>query len=569
MKQRWFLLLGIAFTLAFTNTSTQYPTDYFRLPVDHTITLSGTFGELRPNHFHAGLDIKPKVSRKQGQALFAIANGSVARVRVSSYGYGNALYISHPNGYTSLYAHLERFPDKVAKYVKDKQYELKKFEVDLYPSAEELGFEKGDIIGYLGTSGRSFGPHVHFEIRHTESEVPINPLLFGIKVNDDIPPFLEQVKIYNLNGNRETISTNIFNTKKKTSKLYRLSKDTIEVRSDKIGIALKAYDKLNGAPNWNGVFALDLYQDDSLMFNFTAEAISFDQSRYINAHLDYSDWKRKRSYFNRCYLLPGNYLEAYPTVVDNGVLTVKSDKSSNIKMVTRDYAGNETVLNFILKKVKDTTEIESKLYNYILPYNEASIIDKGDLKLYFKDSTLYENLYAYITTTPDSSSGMFSDVHHIHNNNTPLHRYYDLKIRPNITLPDSLKKAAYVAQCSGNSISYYGGEWDGEYLKTKLRSFGNFCILLDTVPPQIIPKQFSQNMTKSSRMSFKIKDNMSGVKSYNAWVDKEWVLMEFDSKFSTIFHQFDGKIKAGKHSLLVSVTDDRGNETLFKSTFVK
>ncbi len=567
--QRWLLLFGIFVALAFTNTSSKYPTDYFRLPVDHTLRLSGTFGELRPNHFHAGLDIKPKSGRRQGQPLYAIADGVVSRIRVSAYGYGNAIYIDHPNGYTSVYGHLQRFPDKIAEYVKKKQYELKSFEVNLFPKADGLDFKKGGVIGYLGTSGRSFGPHVHFEIRETTSEIPINPLLFGVEVKDNLPPFLEQLKVYNLNQDRETLSSEIFNTKKINAKTYRISKDTIKVQSGRIGVALKAYDKLNGAPNWNGVYGIDLYQDDSLVFNFRAEAISFDESRYINAHLDYADWKKKRSYFNRCYRLPGNYLQAYPTEVNNGVLELKVGQTSNIKLVAKDFKNNQTTLNFKVKREDESPEMDSEVFNYILPYNEASIINKGDLKLYFKDSTLYENLYAYIHTSYDSSASMLSDMHHIHKNTTPLHRYYDLKIRPTKTIPDSLKKRAYIADCTGNSVEYFGGEWDGGYLKTTLRTFGNFCILIDTLPPQIIPTQFKSNMNKASRMSFKVKDDKSGLKSYNAYIDGEWILMEFDSKFNTIFHRFDGKIERGKHELLVSVVDGRGNETVFKSTFTR
>ena len=196
-----FLIVIIAFS--FTESGKRsYPQNYFRSPVDHHIKLSGTFGELRPNHLHAGIDIKAK-NGKIGQPLYATADGYVSRIKVQSGGYGNVLYINHPNGYTSVYAHLHEFPKAIAKYVKEFQYRRQSFEVEIFPEAERFRFKQGEVVGKLGLSGRSFGPHLHFEIRDTKTEKPINPLLFGIQVADNIAPKLHKLKAYFLNDKFE------------------------------------------------------------------------------------------------------------------------------------------------------------------------------------------------------------------------------------------------------------------------------------------------------------------------------------------------------------------------------
>ena len=208
--------------------SKQYPQDYFRSPVDHAIKLSGTFGELRPNHLHAGIDIKAKNGRV-GQPLYAVADGFVSRINVRTGGYGNALYIDHPNGYTSVYAHLEKFPDEITDYIKEIQYKKQTFEIEIYPKDNHFNFLKGDVIGTLGLSGRSYGPHLHFEIRDTESEYPINPLLFGLDVEDRLRPKMHQLKLYRLNDKKETFGTRTYDLTKRSSGQYRIKGDTISV----------------------------------------------------------------------------------------------------------------------------------------------------------------------------------------------------------------------------------------------------------------------------------------------------------------------------------------------------
>lgn len=547
----------------------EYPQDYFRAPVGNTMFLSGTFGELRPNHFHSGIDIKGKV----GQPLYAVADGYVSRVKVQEGGYGKVLYVRHPNGYTSVYAHIHKFDSKLEKYVKDAQYQKKTYELDLYPKADQFLFKKGQVIAKMGVTGRSFGPHLHFEIRSTASEKPINPLLFGLKVADNQPPRMHQLKIYHLNDKRETIQTKTLNLVKKGRK-YGVKGDTINIGAWRAGFALKVYDHMNGVTNWNGIYALKMYEEEELIYDFDMETFSFGETRYINAHLDYEEQTTKKAYFNRCYALPGNQLSIYNEQRDQGVVKLKSAKASKITMVAEDVKGNKSEFVFWVKRAEVKPPAKTPTFNYILPYDEESIIENRSLKLHFPKSALYENLYLQYQSSFDESHNTYSSVHHVHHSKVPVHKYYDLSIRPTF-MPDELKSKAFIAYCGkDNSITNYGGRWKDGMLKTKVRTLGDFCIMVDDVKPKIVPISFKKYMKGASKMTFKITDNVKtggqadGLK-YRATVDGQWILLEFDAKNDLLIHRFDKRLTAGEHQLKLVVTDNRGNERIYERTFVR
>lgn len=568
MRPYFSLLFITLLVLSFTSDDgKEYPQDYFRAPVSTTMLLSGTFGELRPNHFHAGIDIKGKV----GQSLYAVADGYVSRIKVQEGGYGKVLYIRHPNGYTSVYAHMNKFDQRVEDYVKKAQYRKKTFEIELYPEANVFTFKKGQVIGKMGVTGRSFGPHLHFEIRSTATEKPINPLLFGLKVADNQPPRMHQIKVYQLNDKRETIGTQTLNLVKK-GRDYGIKGDTLNIPAWRAGIALKVYDHMNGVTNWNGIYALKMYKENQLFYDFDMETFAFSESRYINAHLDYEEQKFKKAYFNRCFSLPGNQLSIYNEQKEAGVIQLSSKKATKIEMVAEDVKGNAISLVFWVKR-KEVAPPKSEIYNYVLPYNEESVIKNQSLYLHFPKGTLYENLYMKYQSSFDESHNTFSSVHHIHTEKIPVHKYYTLGIRPTY-MPEEVKSKAFIAHCDKkNNITNYGGNWEGDLLKTKVRSLGDFCIMVDNEKPKIQPIRYQRDMRGFNRMTFKITDNVKtggnakGLR-YAATVDGQWILMEFDAKKDLLIHRFDGKLAKGEHQLKLSVTDDRGNEAVFERSFV-
>lgn len=560
------LLIGTIFCLGFKGEN-PYPTDYFRAPVNTPLRLSGTFGELRSNHFHAGIDIKGAI----GVPLVAIAEGYIWRIKVEAGGYGNVLYIKHPNGFTSVYAHMNKFSPAVAEYVKSKQYEQQEFHQDLYPNPEQFPVGKGEKIGEMGTSGYSFGPHLHFEIRDSKTERTINPLLFGLDVPDTRQPRMHQIRVYELNNQRETQEASSYSLYSKGAWMG-LKGDTVYVDQPNVGLGLKVYDHMNGVSNWNGIYALDVYLDDSLLYNYTMESFSFDESRYLNAHLDYKEQVSAKSYFNRTFKLPGNKLSIYKNEENHGVIWANSEKAQKVVMKASDIEGNISQLRFWVKQKQSPQNANALNYNYLLPYDEENMIDNGSLKVHMPEGTLYENLYLSYESVEDPAKDIFSNVHHLHDNKTPIHLYYDIAIRPT-RLPEELENKAFIANCTNdNRVINYGGEWEDGRLKTQVRNLGDFCIMVDTIAPTIAIRRFSSNMRGTGQMSFIIKDNVAtsgrakGLR-FRGSIDGQWVLMEYDLKNDRLTYRFDERIPRGQHQFRLEVWDSQGNTRVFERKF--
>jgi len=572
MRSTIFIILLLTISVSFTTSSKKsYPKDYFRSPVANTIRLSGTFGELRPNHLHAGIDIKSK-DGGVGQAIFSAAVGYVSRIKVQSGGYGKVLYVNHPNGYTTVYAHLKNFTKEIEDYVKEKQYQKQSFEIDLFPQAKQFSFEKGEQLGKMGITGSSQGPHLHFEIRDTKTEKPVNPLLFGIDIVDKRPPIINGLKVYFLNDKKETIESKTYKLRKVGNK-YRVYGDTLSLGAWRVGFGVKTFDHMTGVSNWNGIYSINMLQDDTPVYNFEMETFSFGETRYINAHLDYEERVTKRSYFNRLYVLPGNKLSIYNEKLDKGVVDLFAGKARKITIAVKDLNDNETTLEFWAKR-SEVKKNDDTSFNYFLPFNEENIVKTDALRLYFPKGTLYNNLYMKYYASKDASSNVYSSVHHVHDMKTPVHKYFDIEIKP-INLPPELKGKAYTAYCGGNNeMINCGGKWKNGMLKAKVRSLGDYCIMVDKTPPKITPIRFSANMVGYSRMTFKIKDDIptmgkgAGLK-YKATVDGQWVLMKYDLKKDLITYWFDDHVAKGKHNFRLEVTDDRGNQAVYERVFTR
>ncbi|MCG8327793.1 MAG: M23 family metallopeptidase [Chitinophagales bacterium] len=564
------IIIATLFLLAFTQQSeAEYPQHYFQAPINGALRLSGTFGELRPQHFHAGLDIKGYV----GQPLLAAAAGYVSRIKVGSGGYGKVLYISHPNGYTSVYAHMNRFTPALEQYVKQEQYLTKSFEIELHPTPGQFEFQKGEKIGEIGITGRSFGPHVHFEIRDTPSGQPINPLLFGLPIGDHRPPQLHQLKLYQIGNDGSCFPGEVYNLRKQNRKAYRLSgKDTLLTPYTHTGIAVKTFDLLDAAPNLNGIFELLLYQNDSLLFHVNMETFQLSQMRYLNAHLDYRDWKGKGAYFNRCYRLPGNHLE-HIYLKDQGIISLSQNEKVKLKVIAKDQAGNESSLTFWLKRSgENKTSVIN--YNYFLPQAEANGINATGIQLRFPKNTFYQDAYFDYAASYENSYGIYSLIHHLHDPAIPVHKYFEIALKPNQSIEESLKDKAFIVYCDeeGNS-THCGGEWKKGWLYAKVRALGAYSIMIDEEAPTIQPLSIKHKVKTGNRFQFLINDQLataSNVKSlsYEGYIDGKWVLFTYDEKNELIEHVVDGNLEKGEHTLLLTVKDASGNTSSIEHTFL-
>jgi len=557
-----------AFTIE-EKDSDKYPQDYFRSPVDYTIRLSGTFGELRPNHFHAGIDIKSP-DGKTGAPLYAVADAVVSRVKVQSAGYGNALYLRHPNGYTSVYAHLKKFPPAIAAYVKKQQYKKKSFTIDLHPNADQFQIKKGEVIGWLGLSGRSYGPHLHFEIRDSKTEKPINPQLFGIGAADSKDPKLHALRVYSLNDRLETLDAKNY-TLVQHGSTYKL-KDTLRVGAWRAGLALKAYDHSDGVTNWNGIYSLDVKQDGQKIYGFKLESFAFSESRYINAHIDYQQQQEKKSFFHRCFTLPGNRLSLYTDLVDKGIITLYRHKPSQIEMIVKDAAGNTVTLEFWIRR-KAVDDSLRPGYQYNFAYNSENTQSGEGWKINMSKGCLYEDLY-WSMETKATPANAYAPLYKFHKPTVPIHRYFHIQVKPT-SLPEDLKSKAFVAHINKDGkISSSGGKWEGDYLKARVRSLGSYTVMIDQKAPKIVPIKFQRDLTKSKKMTFKVTDDADAqaeINSFNytATVDGNWILMAYDAKNNLLTHEFDERIGKGEHELIIEVTDAVGNRKEYRKTFIR
>ncbi len=546
-----------------------YPQDFFQPPVAFEMRLSGTFGELRPNHFHSGIDIKSSQGRI-GDPVLAAGDGDVMRISVQPGGYGKALYLRHPNGYTSVYAHLDSFAPEIEAYVKEQQYRLQSFRVNLFPPVGRFRYRRGEQIGVLGNSGSSQGPHLHFEIRDSRTEKPINPLLFGLRISDDRPPRMHQLKVYYLNEKRETLRSRTFPLFREGER-YRLQADTLLIGAWRAGFGLKVYDHHNNVSNWNGIYALSLYQDGELVYRFRAEAFSFAETRFINAHMDYPERVARRSYFHRCYKLPGNRLSLYEATQNDGVVPLYRNRPSRIEIVAEDAYGNAARLEFWVRR-GEVPPAETPTYNYFFPYDEENIIDTHPLFVRLPKGALYENLYLQYSVSADVPEAV-SEVHHLGDYSTPVHQYFQIGIRPNRKLSREEMQKAFVAYVAPNgNLVNCGGKWLDGRIYARVRGLGPYCILLDEQPPTIQPRSFRYDMRGRSKMTFRLTDNFdTGGKArpiaYKATVDGEWILMELDAKNDLLIHRFDERIPPGEHLLRIEAMDNRGNRTVFQEKF--
>lgn len=545
-----------------------YPFTDFRQPLDIIPpALAGSFGELRSNHFHSGVDFR--TNQRTGYPVYATADGYISRLRVQNSGFGLALYINHPNGYTSVYGHLDRFNPKIAQEVKKIQYQKKSYEIDEFPKSDFLPIRKGDVIGYSGNTGSSGGPHLHFELRDTKTEATVNPQLLGIQVPDNIPPVISSMYVYRLNGKpfSEFTPKQYFQVVGASGK-YSLNKVNTINLSGEVGFGIVTTDRHSGNSGLNGVYSIELFLDGKNIFTSALERFSFDNSKGINSHVDYPALINLKRSIQKSFVDPGNPLQIYSNLVDNGRITFAGGKMHELKYVITDARGNKSTLSFNVqadtKAVINTPNLptgNSYLYSNINEFNNE------DVKVILPKGTLYNDLNFIYKKLPKPQGNAFSAMHQIHNNLTPLHLGLEIWIKADSSLSKYQNKALIV---NGNRSSQ-GGYFENGFVKAKPRNFGNFFIAIDTVAPTIVPVNIAngKNMAGLSKMSFRISDNLSGIKSFNGYIDGKWILMEFDTKTANLWHNFDEQTKAGKHSFELIVVDMKDNTKRYAIDFVR
>ena len=539
------------------------PTDYFANPLNINIILSGSFGELRSNHFHSGLDIKTQ--QREGIPVYASADGFVSRVNVQNFGYGKALYIEHPNGYTTVYAHLQRFAGDIQSYIKENQYKKETYEIEMFPEKTLIPVKKGDLIGYSGNTGGSGGPHLHFEIRDS-SQRPMNPMLFGIVVPDNHPPIISSLFAYPIAEDSQ-INQHQERTKLRLIKQKDGSYKTEDfIAFGKIGFGVSTHDQLDGASNKNGVYTITTTLNNVAKFEVKFDKFSFSETRYLNRYTDYAYFKTNKSQIQKLFRESNNPLSIIVKEDDNGYVNIKDSLDYSYSINIKDFEGNSSLIIVPIKGKKmdilfprDTLKTIDHIYA-----DHAFSITKGKYSIYIPANSLYDDIYLDIQAK--------ENILKLHEDVVPIHK--NISITADISeYKDEDKDGLFIGKLTPWGKTYYvKTQRKGDKLTAITRNFGDFGIVSDTVEPVIQPINFSEGkwISNQNNLQIKITDALSGISSYRATINGKFILMEYEYKKDVITYDFnDAIIDESENNLQLIVIDNVGNSATFEAKFFR
>ncbi|MCW5520755.1 M23 family metallopeptidase [Aureitalea sp. L0-47] len=557
------LLILTALLGGFCYGQKSVPTDYFDNPLKIPLILSGSFGELRSNHFHSGLDIKTQ--QREGIPIYAPADGVVTRIKVGHYGYGKALYISHPNGYSTVYAHLQRYAGEIEEFVKRTQYARESYEVEMFPDGGKLKVNRGDLIGYTGNSGSSGGPHLHFEIRDSSSR-PMNPMLFGIEIPDSKKPLVNSVFAYpmgeqsHVNGSQNPVKLRLVLQKDGTYRTKSIS------ALGEIGFGVSTYDQQDGASNKNGVYKIITTVNGKENFNVLFEKFSFGETRYLNRFIDYHYWRTNKSRVQKLFRQTNNPLSIITKEDNSGKVNIEEGYDANYVIEILDYSGNKQRI-FVPINGKNETIVKPlalKKTDDFVYADQATSITKGKFSIYIPANALYENTYLDIEAKGDTLI--------FHEDNIPIHKNISITADASNFRKEDMDKL-YLGRLNYKGEPYYNTTYrKGNKLTAKTRTFGSFTLVADDTPPSIKPVNFSDEKWISSNKTLKVKieDDLSGIGSYRATINGKFILMEYNYKKDVLTYNFDDNIiSESENNFKVNVVDNAGNNATFEATFFR
>jgi hypothetical protein len=563
LKQLFLVLLFFSSFLNFSQE--EYPKNYFRNPLEIPTVLAGTFGELRSNHFHSGIDIKTQ--GKEGLAIYAAANGYVSRIKVAQFGFGKAIYITHPNGYTTVYAHISRYADEIEKYVKKIQYRKERYQTgSLFFKEEKFPVKKGEIIAFTGNTGSSSAPHLHYEIRNTKTENIINPLAFGLQVADTKPPIFQSLKVYPLNNSSRINNQNknfilpIKNIEKGEYRVERIS------AAGTIGFGVSLFDRLDKAINKNGIYSLEMFVNGKRFYYHDVATFSFAESKFINLHIDYPHYKKYKKRYQKTFKETKNKLSTYENLINNGKINIEKGLSYTLKIIAKDYKGNTSSLtipvlgtesNPIFQQPKDTTEFKIIATNF-------QKFKKENVTIAFPKNTFYEDLYLDFKVE--------NGVAKIHTPTLPLNKSFTLTFDVS-KYSETEKQQLYIANLEYPKYpSFQNTRKKDSTFYTTTKQLGNYALLADLQKPTINLLSFKdkQWISKHNTLKVKISDIGTGIRDYRATLDGKWILMEYNHKKNILTYNFsDKKLVGSKHIFKIVVSDNVGNTNTLSATFFK
>lgn len=521
----------------------------FRSPFDFPLLLSANFGELRPNHFHNGLDIKTQ--GVTGKPVHSVAEGYVSRVMVLHGGYGQALFVTHPNGYTSVYGHVSSFASRIQEYVRAYQYGHETFVCDIRVEPGVLPVEAGEVIALSGNEGSSSGPHLHLELRRNDNGDYVDPMpFFACYLKDTKAPVANLVALYPVKG-RGVVDGGVSRRILETGALHQGFTAWGEVYA---GISAKDY--MDGTSNFYGVHSVTLYVDSVQVFRSVTDKVSVNENRMINSFIDYDEYARNRRLLMRAYRAEGNTLRLLETGAGRGIVWIDEERDYSFRYVLEDNFGNVRTYHFTVRgKKQDVPACDSKS-GKMLYYNRTNVIQEPGMELLVPCGMVYENTEIRTSVTGDSGSISFDYV--LDAGNTPLHGFCPLSIGVR-RLPVADTTKYYIEQRVGKWKTSVGGKYANGWMKTDVRTLGSFSVQVDTVPPRVVPEGRA-SWRNSRRIRFQVSDQQTGIEKYKVYIDGQFVL--FGLKKGILEIQDPERIKKGvPHRMEVVVVDGCGNET--------
>jgi len=525
----------------------------FHSPIDAPFDLSGTFGEFR-SRFHTGIDFKSR--GVQGQKIFSIEDGFVSRIEVNNYGYGKVIYIDHPNGYTSVYAHLRNFSPELNKYIKSELYKSKTNSIKKFPKKNELTIRKGSVIGYSGNTGRSFGPHLHFEIRETENQNALNPLMFNYKYIDKERPIIRG--LYIINEDKSLVRK--LPVRKKISKLNDSTyiSDLIEYNG-KIGIGLDIYDiQYKNLYNQNGIYKVELFIDSILSYSYKMDKIKFSENHYKKIMYDYLSLVEKNKKVLKIYTPRNSNLSFLKNNSFNGIINSDTYKDNYVTIKISDWNKNSSYIKFRLKSV--TTKSEDISFQGIeVLRNQDYTLNKNSSIIEIDKNTFYDDLLLNISYN--------SDTLDLGKEKNPFRSSLRVKL-PHKIIDTMQLRQSFVGKIINDRVSYLSSKKNNSYLYTNTSSLGRYIISRDTLEPEIKPINFKNNSNIKGKRSLRLrlKDELSGIKKYSSYINGIWALFEYEPKSNLIFHNLsDGIINNGENELIIKYQDGVGNKGVFRA----
>lgn len=528
-----------------------------RVPLDIPLLLSGNFGELRRNHFHSGLDFKTQ--GRTGLPVYAAADGYVSRVLVSPWGFGRAVYVTHPDlGLVTVYGHLNSFSRAIDTPVRALQYEAESFRIDREFAPGEIPVKRGELIGRSGNAGSSGGPHLHMDVRDAATGDALDPLeYYAAHLKDNTPPEVRAIALYPRHGIVDGATRPVYHSGKRLGDSFKAWGNVVP--------AIKAYDRMDGTTNIYGVKRLWLVVDDDTVYRRVIARSPFETTRAANTLVEYADVIADNSWNMITEVPASRPLDGMVEARGDGTLSIDEERDYRCEFILEDHYGNRSRARFTIRGERGDIPAppgSGRLIAYDRPY---TLSEEGAI-VTIPAGTFYDDQLFSIEAVP-GVDGTFSRQYSIGDPSVPMAGDMGLSIHIDTdTLAD--RRQYCMVRYAGARPSAIDATYIRGNMMAKVNRAGVYAVMADSVAPVITPLQ-PAGWGKAGAVKYKISDNLSGVSTYRGEIDGRWALMELDGKTGTVSFRLDPArwSKGKKHTIVFTVTDACGNVATDRRTF--